>query len=218
MGAVTFVHVAAGAVVLGIAPLAMIVRKGGRWHRRWGLGFLVAMVGVTATASLMWQKRGHGFLMLLDVVTVYLLVLGYRVIARRRRRGVDRRADIADACCATGALGASVALVWLALAATDPLLVQLRIVLGSLGTIGLTFALLDLFGLTFGARQRYGWLFSHLSAMLSAYISAVTAFVVINAHGVPMTLRWVVPVAIGGCGIAAFSAYYRLRFWRAARP
>ena len=217
MGPVTFVHVAAGAVVLGIAPLAMIVRKGGRWHRRLGLGFLAAMAGVTITASVMWQQRGHGFLLLLDLVTVYFLVLGYRVLARNRRGTPSRRADALDASFALGALAASVALIAGAFAPSDALLVQLRIVLGSLGSIGAIFAALELVGLAFGPRQRYGWLFSHLAAMIAAYVSAVTAFVVINAHGIPMTLRWFVPVALGALVISAFSAFYRWKFWRAAR-
>jgi hypothetical protein len=33
--------------------------------------------------------------------------------------------------------------------------------------------------------------------MIAAYVSAVTAFCVINFHGVPMFLRWFVPSAIG---------------------
>ena len=51
-------------------------------------------------------------------------------------------------------------------------------------------------------------MFYHLSAMLAAYISAVTAFIVINAHSVPMLYRWLVPGVIGTLVITAFSSKY----------
>jgi hypothetical protein len=51
--------------------------------------------------------------------------------------------------------------------------------------------------------------------MISAYISAVTAFCVINFHGVPMNLRWIVPSALGSIVIAYYSTQYRLKFARA---
>jgi hypothetical protein len=51
---------------------------------------------------------------------------------------------------------------------------------------------------------------AHFSAMIAAYISAVTAFVVINAHGVPMQLRWLVPISIGTLVISGFALPYRL--------
>jgi hypothetical protein len=49
-----------------------------------------------------------------------------------------------------------------------------------------------------------------MTAMIAAYISAVTAFVVINAHGVPMQLRWIVPISIGTIVISIFATPYRL--------
>jgi hypothetical protein len=59
-------------------------------------------------------------------------------------------------------------------------------------------------------RTRVGWLIAHFSAMIAAYISAVTAFVVINAHAVPMQFRWIVPISIGTLVICGFSLPYRL--------
>jgi hypothetical protein len=86
-----------------------------------------------------------------------------------------------------------------------------------LGAIGATFGGLEAFALQVGPRTRFGWMFYHLSAMLAAYISAVTAFIVINAHDVPMFLRWFVPGLAGTLIITAFSAKYRWRYIRADR-
>jgi hypothetical protein len=58
-------------------------------------------------------------------------------------------------------------------------------IMAGLGAVAIAFALNDVRGII-GPRSRVG-----------AYISAVTAFVVINAHGVPMLLRWFVPISMG---------------------
>ena len=78
-----------------------------------------------------------------------------------------------------------------------------------IGAIGVSFAANDVLGFI-GPRMRNGWLLQHFAGMIAAYISAVTAFVVINAHGVPMELRWIVPIGIGTLVITAFSLPYRL--------
>jgi hypothetical protein len=50
--------------------------------------------------------------------------------------------------------------------------------------------------------------------MLAAYISAVTAFLVINAHHVPMTVRWLVPSLLGAAAIVGYSTRILLPTWR----
>jgi len=50
-----------------------------------------------------------------------------------------------------------------------------------------------------------GWLLAHFSGMIAAYVSAVTAFVVINAHDIPMMVRWIVPSTAGGAVIVALT-------------
>jgi len=78
--------------------------------------------------------------------------------------------------------------------------------------IAATFAVLDLRAVVVRVQTRLGSLLLHISAMVAAYISAVTAFCVINFHGVPMNLRWLVPSVLGSVVIAYFSMQYRLHF------
>jgi hypothetical protein len=213
---VTGLHIAAGSIVLVVAPLAFAVRKGGAWHRRWGAAFMWAMAGVTGTAALMWQATGHLFLLWLDVITVYLVIYGRRTLVRRE---ADRtpRSDAWDVAAAIAVIASGIVLAVQSREATASPIRDLAVVMIALGAIGATFGGLDLAGLFFGAKQRYGKLFFHLSAMLAAYISAVTAFIVINAHGVPMLYRWIVPVGIGTLVIVVVSAKYRLRYIMADR-
>lgn len=204
MAMLTFLHVVCGTVALFVAPAALLVRKGGRWHRRWGTGFLVSMAVVLFTACFLWQAHGHLFLFPLAAVSAYLLFNGRRVIVRRRRRRGDEIEDNIDVVSAYAAMVAGLAVLYLGVAAPNPLLQTLRPALIGIGVIAIGFACNDILG--FGTpRTRTGWLLSHFAAMIAAYISAVTAFVVINEHAVPMILRWLVPSAVGGATIVAYT-------------
>jgi len=208
---VTFLHIAAGTLVLGVAPAAMLVRKGGPSHRRWGMAFILAMAVVLVTAAFMWQPHGHLFLLLLDCVCAYLVFQGYRVIARRRRKERDARADRLDLTAAALVLASAVALVVLVAVSGAPLMRELAPILLAISAIAAIFAGLDLRALTARVQTRLGSLLVHISAMIGAYISAVTAFCVINFHHVPMTARWIVPSLLGSIVIGAFSTTYRRR-------
>lgn len=205
----TALHIVFGSVVLVVAPAALLVRKGGRWHRRWGAVFSAAMSIVLLTAGFMWQPKGHVFLFALALISGYLIFNGYRIVARRRRGRADTLDDGIDVAAAGVAIACGLWLLWIAATATTPLLQSLAPIMAGLGVVAVAFALNDARGI-YGPRSKVGWLIAHFSAMIAAYISAVTAFVVINAHGVPMELRWIVPIAIGTLVITAFSLPYRL--------
>jgi hypothetical protein len=196
----------------------MLVRKGGRAHRRWGTAFICAMMIVLATATVMWQPHGHLFLLFLDVVCAYLVFQGYRVIARRRRLAPDRRQDAIDLGAAGLVLASTVALVALAATASTPLMRSIALILAAIAAIAAAFAALDLRAIASRTQSRLGSLLVHISAMIGAYISAVTAFVVINLHSVPMAARWTVPSAVGTIVIGWFSTEYRRRFSRRKEP
>jgi len=210
---ITLAHVAAGTIVLVVAPLALITLKGGSWHKRWGRFFAFAMCGVLGTSLFMWQPHRHVFLLALAVVCAYLIYEGYRVIARRRT-AIDKRADAFDLSAATLVLLSSAALFVIAVTAQTPLMHSITSILMALAAIGAIFAALDIRAVCSGARTRLGSLLMHISAMIAAYISAVTAFCVINFHDVPMNLRWIVPSAVGSTIIAYFSVQYRKKIAR----
>jgi hypothetical protein len=205
----TALHIFCGTIVLVVAPAALIARKGGRWHRRWGTAFMLAMSGVLFTAGFMWQPKGHIFLFALSLVSAYFIFNGYRIVARRRRRWGDPLDDGVDLAAAAATVAAGVWLLLIALRAGDDLMRSLAPILAGLGVVAIAFAVNDVRGVV-GPRNRIGWLIAHFSAMIAAYISAVTAFIVINAHGVPMEVRWVVPIAVGTLVIIGYSLPHRL--------
>ncbi len=205
----TFLHVVAGTCVLVVAPAALMVRKGGSWHRRWGVTFMAAMSLVLLTAGFMWQPKGHIFLLALAIVSGYLVFNGYRIIARRHRRRADPLDDGIDYAAAGVTVICGVWLLVIAATASNDLMRSLAPIMAGLGIVAVAFAVNDARGIL-GPRSRIGWLIAHFSAMIAAYVSAVTAFIVINAHGVPMALRWFVPIGIGTIVITAYSLPHRL--------
>jgi len=212
----TVVHVVFGTIALVVVPAALLSRKGGAWHRRWGVAFTASMFAVLFTAGFLWQAKGHLFLVPLAGVSAYLIFNAWRVIARRRRLRPDPIDDRIDMLAALGAIGAGVVTAAMGLTASTPLLLSIRPALVGIGSIAICFGLNDLVGFR-SQRTPSGWMLAHLSAMLAAYISAVTAFLVINAHAVPMMLRWLVPSAIGAGTIIAYSLRILLPTWRAKR-
>jgi uncharacterized membrane protein len=207
---VTWMHVVCGSVVLAVAPLALLVRKGSWIHRRFGRVFMACMFVVAISALFMWQKKGHLFLVFLDVVVVYLFVYGSRIV-KRRRSGFLPEDDRLDRALAVAVIFAGLLTIWVGFGIATPLMRDLRWVLLMLGGIGLWFGGWDLYSLVTKRLTPTGWLFLHMTAMISAYISAVTAFIVINAHDTPMIVRWMVPIAIGGATVVAFQLFNRNR-------
>lgn len=199
----TFIHVVCGTVALLAVPAALFVRRGGVWHRRFGAVFTLAMAVVLFSAGFLWQAKGHLFLVPLAAVTAYLLFNAWRVIARRRR-GPDPVDDRIDMFAAFAGIAAGAATAYLGLTEKVAHSIGIASPLIGIGSIAICFALNDLLGFR-SRRAPKGWLLAHLSAMLAAYISASTAFLVINAHHAPMLLRWLVPSAIGSLAIAGYS-------------
>lgn len=204
MTLMTLLHVVFGTFALVAAPIALVVRKGGTWHRRCGQAFILAMAVVLFSAGFMWQATGHLFLVPLGLITAYLLFNGTRVLARRRRRPADPIDDRVDVLAACGVIVAAAATIYLGTSGANVLLREIGPALVGIGGIGLAFGINDIAGFR-SPRAKSGWLLAHLSAMIAAYASASTAFIVINAHAVPMMLRWTVPVSAAGVVIAAYS-------------
>jgi hypothetical protein len=206
----TVIHVVFGSFALFAAPAALFVSKGGGWHKRLGFAFGIAMGVVLFTAGFMWQSKGHFFLVPLGIVSGYLVINGYRVAQRRRRSRPSRLQDGIDVAAALVVIGAGIGAARLGITASTPLLHSIEPALIGIGTIAIAFGLNDILGFL-GPRIRLGWLFAHFAALIAAYVSAVTAFVVINAHGVPMVLRWLVPSLIGVVAIGTYTFRFASR-------
>ncbi len=191
-------HIAAGSLALVLAPLAMIARKGGTWHRRWGTMFVIAMGTVSVTAFGLGPYFRDFFLVAVGVLSGYL-VFG----AWRAARVHDRVAPV-DVGAAVAVSIAGVALLLLAYLQPS----EFSAVLTMFGAICVFLGARDLYRMSRPA-PRKAWMYRHLTLILAAYIASVTAFSAVNLHMLPLVARWAWPTVIGTVLIAWANIHYR---------
>jgi hypothetical protein len=137
--AVLIIHILFGGVALFVAPAAMLTRKGGLWHRRWGKIFFWAITGVAITAVVLSLIRSGLFFLLVALFSFYLAFTGYRVLYRKMPQQRPGQADWA--ATSTMLLG-SVALI--AYGVYQMLTSSIGIVAIVFGAIGLLLAMSDI--------------------------------------------------------------------------
>ncbi len=186
-------HIAAGALALVAGVIPLVGSKGNRTHRRWGKVYMGAMGIVLLTALLLSLFKSIPFLLLVAVFSSYLLLSGYRSLRTRVPSAQIGLPDlllvgtgIAGGCLMAGygvytiARGNSFGVVALVF-----------------GTICTLLASLDIKRLRTRHPVKLAWLHAHLSRMTGAYISTVTAFLVVNVQFLPGWLVWLLPTAVG---------------------
>ncbi len=207
------VHIAAGFVALGVAPIAMLVTKGGRIHRRFGKIYFWAMIVVAATALIgVAAFRAPPWLSMLAVFALYLVLSGYRVLFRKRANFQPSALD--------WGIGFFGFLIGLALVAWGGVGLVARnrepfsVVALALGVTAALLAGNEMRELASANRDRRAWWFRHMQSMLGAYVATVTAFSATNFRFLPTAIRWLWPLTIGVVGITAWVTYYKVRFQR----
>ena len=212
MQAFLVVHIAAGALCLGLAPLVLALTKGGRRHRRWGLVYFLSMGVVAATALVMALDRPVLFLALVAVLSFYLTFSGYRVL-RLKSLANGGSARPIDWAAAIVAFAACACLAGLAL--FRPASVQhMGIIAVVLGTLGMRGAAGDMYRFAHRPTERMFWLYVHLEKFIASYIAIWTAFSAVTLSQLfphAGLAIWLWPAALGVPAIAASVAYYKRR-------
>jgi len=200
-------HIFCGGVALFVAPGAMLTRKGGLWHRRWGKIYFWAMALVALTALVLSFLRPGLFLALVAVFSFYLAFTGYRVLYRKNPR---QRAGLLD-------WGGTVLMLLGGAALVGYGLYLLRtsgfgMVAVVFGGIGLVLASLDVRAFLRPPADKRAWWFTHMTRMLAAYIATVSAFSAVNFFFLPTLVRWLWPTVVGLIGILVWTHHYRKKF------
>lgn len=207
-------HIAAGTTALLAGLVPMLGRKGGALHVGAGRLYVLCMVLVAASAVLLCLLQpltlGRLFLTGVAVLSFYLSFSGWR--AARRRSVVLPPPDLA---LAVGSVVVGLGMVG----------VGVRLGAGLFaffGSLLCVFAGLD----SWYSLRRSGpptgpsiWLMRHFTRMGGSYISATTAFVVVNLGrwlptGAPAwagTVGWLAPSLVGGLLIFRLVRRYRQR-------
>ena len=212
-----WIHISAGMLALGLAPVAMLTVKGGRAHRRWGKIYFWSMAVVASTAIMLALWRPQIFLALLAVFSFYLAFTGYRALSRKRPAQGQGPVAI-DWAAALLTFAASAALAVLGLVRPGPNWQRLGFVPVVFGVLGMVLAGLDIRKFARPPADPHAWWFAHMSGMLGSYIATVSAFSVVNFTFLPITVRWLWPTAIGIPLITTWITYYKIRFRQTAHP
>jgi hypothetical protein len=205
-----WLHIAAGFTGFFVAPAAMIAKKGGDWHRKWGKIYLWAMVVATGSALILAPHIHSIFLVVIAVFSFYLTFSGYRVL-RRKRPDKGQIPAALDWIILLFTLAASIALLILGLLGSGALALIFGII-GILSTAPEVKKYLN------PKQDKTNWFTAHMTAMIGSYIAATTAFSVTNLSFLPWYVAWLWPTVIGTVVISFWVRSYAIKFAKGKRP
>ncbi|MGO3182054.1 MAG: DUF2306 domain-containing protein [Aequorivita sp.] len=189
--ALIYIHAGFGGIALLSGLISIIAKKGNAIHKKFGLIFFYSMIisGVTAMIVSFMPKHESPFLFAVGIFSLYFVLTGKRALKFKRRipnLKIDRW--ISRLMIISGVL-----MILL------PIIISrsINLILVVFAIIGIVFSIRDLTLYKNSDRLRKSWLKLHLGKMLGGYISATTAFVVVNQF-VPSVYGWFVPGIIGG--------------------
>ena len=193
--ALILTHASFGGIALLAGLAALIVKKGKSVHKKAGKVFYYSMLFSALSALIISVLPNHEspFLFAVGVFSSYFILTGYRALNYKMHNPaltVDRT------------LSWIMILVGITMI-LYPLLLDgsVNVVLLVFGVVGIFFASRDFRLYKDPKRLKKGWLKLHLGKMIGGYISAATAFVVVNEF-FPGVYGWFIPGIIGGFYIA----------------
>jgi len=193
------VHILVAFAGLGTGALALLAKKGGRIHRMSGKLFAIAMMVVTLSALVIAWHREKLFLFALGILTLYLVFSGIRALKHKRPDEV-KSGLIFDWMFAIICLITSFVIDYLGIKAYKEGMAQLSYITFVFAFICLAAPLFDLYKFTNTAKIYPNvpqiWLYDHLSKMCGAYISALTAPIIVQFHELPLAIQWLWPTLI----------------------
>jgi uncharacterized membrane protein len=192
---IRFIHIPLGGIALLCGGISLVSKKGSRLHKKAGRVFFFSMLFSAFSALVISLLPNHesAFLFSIGVFSSYFLISGIRSLKHKKKEArikIDK--VIAYLITTTGFLMVTYPVLFFG---------KLNIVLLFFGLIGIVFGIRDLYKLKNSDLLRKGWLKSHLGKITGGYISAVTAFFVVNEI-LPGLWNWFIPTLIGSIYIA----------------
>jgi len=190
-----YIHATFGGIALLAGLVSMIAKKGKNIHRKSGLVFFYSMIfsGVIAMIVAFLPNHESPFLFSIGIFSLYFVLTGNRAL-NFKTKNPDLKIDklISIIMTITGVLMISIPII---------LTNSINIILLVFGIVGIIFSVRDLILFKTPERLRKGWLKLHLGKMIGGYISATTAFVVVNKF-FSNYYGWFIPGIVGGFVIA----------------
>ncbi len=216
-------HVVAGGIALVVAPLALAARKGGRWHRRWGLAFAWSMAAVCATAIVLALAGRNYLMVLLAVFSFHLTGAGWRALYLKKLHRGQRATWVDRLLHGTAGMFNFCLLLWglggLLLRHEHDRLYPIFTVFGAIGTLLVLHHARKFFK---RRHERHEWFFDHFTGMIAGYIATVSAFSAVNiAPRLPESMAavaWLWPTVVGAPIIWLLVRHYKRRYANQRTP
>jgi uncharacterized membrane protein len=190
-----YIHAFFGSVGLLTGIGSIIVKKGGRNHKRLGKWFTWSMISSSVISLVVARMPGHinSFLFLIGIFTIYMVLAGNRALTfksvkKTKANSLDKSISGSMVLCALLMIGFGVNGL---LHGYDQSI--LFVVFGGFG-IFLPYGDYMLFKKTLENRKL--WLINHLGRMLGALIASFTAFLVAGMH-YDNLWAWLAPTVVG---------------------
>lgn len=185
-----YIHAAFGGLALLSGFISMVVKKGKIVHKKSGLLFFYSMMlsGIIAMFVALLPNHESPFLFAVGVFSLYFILTGKRALnfkIEKPNLKIDKL--ISKIMIFTGIL-----MILLPIIFTK----SINIVLVVFAIIGIIFSIKDLLLFKKPEQLKKEWLKLHIGKMIGGYISASTAFVVVNQY-FPSFYGWFIPGIIG---------------------
>lgn len=208
------IHISGGMSGLISGVLNIANKKGGKYHHLFGKIYVGSMFTATLSGIILALVRENSFLFLIGVFSFYLAFSGYRTLSHKKAddSGVYKFIDYFIALITL--VFAIVMLVnGVGMNANGNLSFNLLLLI--FGSVSLVYSAGDLLvfrGLRRLKNVKYHWFFNHIIRMMASYISAVTAFLVVNITFLPALVVWLSPGIVGSIVITVFIRKYQCKF------
>jgi len=187
---IILIHAALGGIALLAGTIAILSKKGGRFHKRSGILFYYSLLVSVVMSLLIAVLPGHEspFLFSIGIFSIYFILIGKRALSYPKN-GISITVDkvLIIVLFFTG-------LIML----LYPLLLykELNIILAVFGSVSIVISILDWIVITNDKRRQNEWLIIHASRITGGYIASVTAFMVVN-NMLPGVWDWFLAGIVG---------------------
>lgn len=206
-----WIHIAGGTSALIVGLGAMLTKKGSTVHRNFGKVYFWSMTAVFIGALATAIGHHKDFLLMVAFFSYYMTVRGYRILSLKKLNTGQKPAWIDWTITVIAGTFILFLLGWGVYVALQG--IGMGIVGIVFGAIGSSFLIQDVKSFFQPPREKMHWWFTHLGSMGGSYISAVTAFVVVNIEFEQFNwVLWVLPAVIGGTIIGRTVRRYKIQF------
>ena len=209
--AMLVLHIGGGTVALLSGLVAMFTKKGSSIHRLAGRIYFWSMTAVFTGALVVSIAHQNYFLLMVGFFSYYMTVRGYRILSLKSMHQGQSVAGVDYIIMFLAGLFIISLLifgcVWLVHGQA------MGAVAVTFGLIGCGFLWLDVRRFWNPPADRMHWWYGHINSMGGSYISAITAFIVVNIQ-LPQFqwVLWVLPSLIGSLIIGRTIRRYRAKF------